>query len=232
MQEELPRNAGDHDVLRHGVRSLRHDAVPGHPLEQLVKRVRPPPPRPNADALPRLPGDHAFTRVRDAPPLPQTPRAAWEMRVKTAERIYGAAPAMRMEMERRILSQFQRLPGLRSELVGLETMLGEDDTLGLEHVLNRAFAPGPGSLLPRRRQAATSLLPSMAAMRVAARRPHPPRQSPAPPWRHQWLAAWPAHHSRPPSHPIPHAVPLRAEPEHDPELRVDLHEVMETKLGL
>lgn len=70
----------------------------------------------------------------------QGPRAAWRMRKVTAQKIYGAHVPMRMEMERQILGQFQRLPGLDSELCGLRTMLDEDETLELEDVLDRACA--------------------------------------------------------------------------------------------
>jgi len=41
-------------------------------------------------------------------------------------RIYGAHVPMRMTMEETILSQFQRMPGLPSSMVGLETLLNTD----------------------------------------------------------------------------------------------------------
>ncbi len=43
---------------------------------------------------------------------------------------------MRMQMEQILLSQFQRLPGLRSEYAGLETLMGRDEDFGPEDYLN------------------------------------------------------------------------------------------------
>ncbi|CAJ1455160.1 unnamed protein product [Effrenium voratum] len=39
-------------------------------------------------------------------------------------------------MERELLSQFQRLPGLPSSLVGLETVLDMDETIEFEDIMN------------------------------------------------------------------------------------------------
>lgn len=75
----------------------------------------------------------------------QGPKAAWEMKVETAQRVYGAGAAIRMEMERRVLSQFQRLPGLTSSLAGLDTVTGRDERLDLEDVLDCACARALGA---------------------------------------------------------------------------------------
>jgi proteasome maturation protein len=54
----------------------------------------------------------------------------------TMKNIFGEQMAMKLSMERAILSQFQRLPGLPSEFTGLETVMGLDEELGFEDILN------------------------------------------------------------------------------------------------
>mmetsp|Transcript_23479 Transcript_23479/g.52954 ORF Transcript_23479/g.52954 Transcript_23479/m.52954 type:complete len:127 (+) Transcript_23479:88-468(+) len=54
-------------------------------------------------------------------------------------RIYGCAAAMRLKSERTAAEQIQRLPGLPSSFVALQTVLGEDDTINFEDVLNDPF---------------------------------------------------------------------------------------------
>lgn len=51
-------------------------------------------------------------------------------------RTQGKSAAVRMCMEERILAQFQRLPGLPSSLIGLETLLGKDSEFGFEDYLD------------------------------------------------------------------------------------------------
>mmetsp|Transcript_21826 Transcript_21826/g.48233 ORF Transcript_21826/g.48233 Transcript_21826/m.48233 type:complete len:141 (+) Transcript_21826:85-507(+) len=56
--------------------------------------------------------------------------------------VFGQHAPLRAKMERNLLSQFQRLPGLPSSLVGLETVLDMDDTIEFEDVFNlEADAP-------------------------------------------------------------------------------------------
>lgn len=50
--------------------------------------------------------------------------------------VYGQHAPIRAKMERELLSQFQRLPGLPSSLVGLETVLDMDDTIEFEDIMN------------------------------------------------------------------------------------------------
>ncbi|GAB5032192.1 proteasome maturation factor ump1 [Nannochloropsis oceanica] len=57
-------------------------------------------------------------------------------RLDTIARLYGVAAAMRMKTEADILSQICRAPGLPSSFVGLETVLGTDETVEFEDVLN------------------------------------------------------------------------------------------------
>mmetsp|Transcript_86746 Transcript_86746/g.176565 ORF Transcript_86746/g.176565 Transcript_86746/m.176565 type:complete len:149 (+) Transcript_86746:89-535(+) len=50
--------------------------------------------------------------------------------------VFGQHAPIRAKMERNILAQFQRLPGLQSSLVGLETVLDMDETIEFEDVFN------------------------------------------------------------------------------------------------
>lgn len=50
----------------------------------------------------------------------------WGQRLQHAEQVYGRGVAMGMEMDRAVLSQFHRLPGIASEYAGLEAELGRD----------------------------------------------------------------------------------------------------------
>lgn len=58
-------------------------------------------------------------------------------------RLYGVAAAMRLKTEKEVLAtQAARLPGLPSSRVGLETVLGTDETIEFEDVLNGALWRG------------------------------------------------------------------------------------------
>jgi len=52
------------------------------------------------------------------------------------KRVFGTQMVMRLEMEREILSQFKRLPGLDSSFVGLETIMGTDEDIDFEDYLD------------------------------------------------------------------------------------------------
>ena len=74
-------------------------------------------------------------------PLLSTPQALkneWEAEQYRLERVYGAAAAWERRMERAVLSQVARLPGIPSSHVGLDHLLGRDGKIGFEDVLNRA----------------------------------------------------------------------------------------------
>lgn len=60
----------------------------------------------------------------------------WDNDLHHAERVWGPGMAMRMRMDRAILAQFQRAPGLESDFVGLDTILGRDIKVGFEDVLD------------------------------------------------------------------------------------------------
>merc|ERR1719223_976411 len=59
--------------------------------------------------------------------------------MKHLERVYGSHAALRFRTEKAILTQFQRLPGLKSEFVGLDTLMGRDDTMGFEDFLSDPY---------------------------------------------------------------------------------------------
>eukprot|EP00747_Dinoflagellata_sp_TGD_P163833 gnl/TRDRNA2_/TRDRNA2_182958_c0_seq1.p3 gnl/TRDRNA2_/TRDRNA2_182958_c0~~gnl/TRDRNA2_/TRDRNA2_182958_c0_seq1.p3 ORF type:complete len:146 (-),score=32.29 gnl/TRDRNA2_/TRDRNA2_182958_c0_seq1:93-530(-) len=50
--------------------------------------------------------------------------------------VHGLHAPLKAKMEREMLAQFQRLPGLPSSLVGLETVMGLDETIEFEDVFN------------------------------------------------------------------------------------------------
>jgi len=63
----------------------------------------------------------------------------FSMKCDMVRRVYGSAAAMRMKSERAAAESIQRLPGLESSFVALEVVLGEDDTISFEDVLNSEF---------------------------------------------------------------------------------------------
>ncbi len=71
-------------------------------------------------------------------PLRQAPKTQWSEKLKGAQKIYGSAFASSMEMDRCILKQFQRGPGLVSSFSGLDTFMGRDETIGFEDYLGGA----------------------------------------------------------------------------------------------
>eukprot|EP00615_Pteridomonas_danica_P013530 CAMPEP_0114344140 /NCGR_PEP_ID=MMETSP0101-20121206/11188_1 /TAXON_ID=38822 ORGANISM="Pteridomonas danica, Strain PT" /NCGR_SAMPLE_ID=MMETSP0101 /ASSEMBLY_ACC=CAM_ASM_000211 /LENGTH=122 /DNA_ID=CAMNT_0001479323 /DNA_START=38 /DNA_END=406 /DNA_ORIENTATION=+ len=63
----------------------------------------------------------------------------FEMKCDLVRRTYGGAAAMRLKAERHAVEQIQRLPGLPSSFTSLQTVLGEDETITFEDVLNDPF---------------------------------------------------------------------------------------------
>ena len=53
--------------------------------------------------------------------------------------LYGAGAAMRMQTDKAILEQFERLPGLPSARIGLNTAVGKDEEFGFEDFLGGLF---------------------------------------------------------------------------------------------
>eukprot|EP00656_Telonema_subtile_P024748 TRINITY_DN2691_c0_g1_i3.p2 TRINITY_DN2691_c0_g1~~TRINITY_DN2691_c0_g1_i3.p2 ORF type:complete len:126 (+),score=35.14 TRINITY_DN2691_c0_g1_i3:200-577(+) len=50
--------------------------------------------------------------------------------------LYGSHMTMRFKMEQALLARHQRLPGLKSEFVGLNTLLNQEEEFGFEDVLD------------------------------------------------------------------------------------------------
>lgn len=73
------------------------------------------------------------------PSHPQALKNEWEADQFRLERVYGAHAAWERRMERAVLAQVQRLPGVPSSHVGLDHVLGRDERIGFEDVLNRAW---------------------------------------------------------------------------------------------
>ena len=48
----------------------------------------------------------------------------------------GAAVVSKLKTERKLLSQFHRLPTMNSSYFGLEILLGKDDSIEFEDILN------------------------------------------------------------------------------------------------
>mmetsp|Transcript_27216 Transcript_27216/g.45759 ORF Transcript_27216/g.45759 Transcript_27216/m.45759 type:complete len:130 (-) Transcript_27216:219-608(-) len=62
-----------------------------------------------------------------------------EGKMKMLAKIHGVHVPMRLKMDQTILAQQKRfpVPGLKPSFVGLETMLGQDETIEFEDYLNK-----------------------------------------------------------------------------------------------
>ncbi|KAK3271895.1 hypothetical protein CYMTET_19781 [Cymbomonas tetramitiformis] len=63
------------------------------------------------------------------------PKSQRELRQQMASNLYGCALPIREDLECQILSKVQRLPGLSSSRIGLESLTGTLDTFGFESYL-------------------------------------------------------------------------------------------------
>eukprot|EP00929_Paragymnodinium_shiwhaense_P024336 TRINITY_DN15005_c0_g1_i1.p1 TRINITY_DN15005_c0_g1~~TRINITY_DN15005_c0_g1_i1.p1 ORF type:complete len:139 (+),score=40.80 TRINITY_DN15005_c0_g1_i1:77-493(+) len=59
-----------------------------------------------------------------------------QQEMMTMALVHGAHAPIRHKMEREMLSQFQRLPGMTSSLAGLESVLGADENIEFENLFN------------------------------------------------------------------------------------------------
>merc|ERR1719183_1567317 len=74
-------------------------------------------------------------------------RHSMEQEMMTKSVVHGLHAPFKAKMEREILSQFQRLPGLPSSLVGLETLMDMDDDIEFEDIFNlEAEAAAPRTI--------------------------------------------------------------------------------------
>merc|ERR1712072_1501634 len=63
-------------------------------------------------------------------------RAKMDQKALQLGQMYGSHMMMRRKMEEAILSRHQRLPGLKSHMVGLSTLINMDEEFGFEDVLD------------------------------------------------------------------------------------------------
>ena len=66
----------------------------------------------------------------------KNPKEEWNSKLRRLEAVYGKHAVFRRRMDASLLRRFQRLPGLRSEFSGLNTLLGNDEKLNLSDVLD------------------------------------------------------------------------------------------------
>ena len=59
----------------------------------------------------------------------------WQQQLFQAQLAFGEHAALEMEMDRKILKQFQRLPGIKSNFLGLDTVVGRDYEIDFEDYL-------------------------------------------------------------------------------------------------
>ena len=57
------------------------------------------------------------------------PRTEFQAKVRNRSMLYGPASAIHLQMDRALMSCVQRMPCLPSEHVGLEIVMGKDETL-------------------------------------------------------------------------------------------------------
>jgi proteasome maturation protein len=62
--------------------------------------------------------------------------SSWNMKLDMVRRTYGSHLAMRLATEKEIFGSCQRLPGLQSSNIGLETVLGTDERMEFSDFLN------------------------------------------------------------------------------------------------
>ena len=63
------------------------------------------------------------------------PHTEFQTKVRNRAMLYGPASAIHLQMDRAILSTIQRLPSLPSHRVGLECVLGKDQSMGFDDFL-------------------------------------------------------------------------------------------------
>jgi hypothetical protein len=60
----------------------------------------------------------------------------WKLKLDTVRRTYGSHMAMRLATEKQMHSRMKRLPGLQSSHIALDTLMGEDTSIGFQDFLN------------------------------------------------------------------------------------------------
>merc|ERR1712046_501879 len=115
-----------------------------------------------ADGVAQMPMPSNTNALRDGLASPRTPAAAhpvadiqnnflrrkMDCKARELSMLYGSHMMMRQKMEEAILSRHQRLPGLKSEFVGLSSLLALDSDFGFEDCLNDPWQREEPSILP------------------------------------------------------------------------------------
>lgn len=100
--EGLPFQAKPHDALRMGLASLKEDALPKHPVDNIQKEYK---------------------------------KQAAASQMQMMKDLYGIAAPAKLQIETQILQKFQRLPGMHSSNLGLESLTGALDDFSFESFL-------------------------------------------------------------------------------------------------
>lgn len=66
-------------------------------------------------------------------------QSEWISKLMSVKKAYGSSLAMRLAAEKSIMSSNQRLPGLPSSTIALDTVIGDDLHLSFENYLNGIF---------------------------------------------------------------------------------------------
>ena len=116
--------------MHDGHRSLKQEALAPHPMQILQDTVR----------LGRSRTSGRLVSPLTMPTLccTQQLRNEWTSKMYLEERVYGAHVAYERRMDRAVLSQVRRLPGvgLPSSHLGVDFVLGRDAKIGFEDYLN------------------------------------------------------------------------------------------------
>ena len=132
-QAKLPVLSRPQDVLHDGHRSLKEEALAPHPMQILQETVR------ISQGAPCVPYPFNDLPRSGRLPLPQQLRNEWTAKMYLEERVYGAHVAFERRMDRAVLAQVHRLPGvgLPSSHLAVDFVLGRDAKIGFEDYLNR-----------------------------------------------------------------------------------------------
>jgi hypothetical protein len=93
-------------------------------------------------------GDDEFLRTKNAHMASVHPveyiqknhaKTQEQLKYTALKNVYGSHMVMRLEMEKQILSSFQRLPVLKSSFAGLDTITKKDLEFGFEDYLGDPF---------------------------------------------------------------------------------------------
>ncbi len=91
-------------------------------------------------------GFHSFEQAHQAPhPIQLMQNRSdmeWNFKLDTVRRTYGSHMAMRLATEKQVMSRMRRLPGLETSSIGMETVLGSDESIDFRDYLNSKYYLG------------------------------------------------------------------------------------------